>query len=596
MPIVKACVRTILTISVMVGIGPGIAHAQQMSGDIVVANKVPMDSLRAFVQNAAQAIPPLLMPSIDRRSMPFSEHTRGVVRANLVSENYLRTLRESSDTIPPLTALSIMMRAWYSGTAEYQSITAWSFFESMSRTLMPIAGQGSFPQAIELFARRCLDFLDDSAFLGVQKRTQNGREIVRQAASLGDSTRYNDELLSELSWKTNKARIWTLLGLSAWHLKKYRDAEQALRMAQQVEQSFAEAALWLGHLAQRTADSSLALKYYAKAALGNRSVTGRQAFETTYRALHGGTLNGAEEFLDSVYASIPSYNHPILPDPYPPTANRPRRRVLVMKATALHCAPCTAKDLSSIALQERYDPGTVVVLSLHFDLPFKPVVDQDVWTKTFKRDIKPDVGYLYATVDGQYPPYGDSLSFRASPGFRRGALRQYDQLREVVDARLQVPRSAYVSATAVRKGQIVDVAVTVDSLPATFRARRVQIVLVEDSIRGPGQEGIRIQRHVMRYVAGDKAAGYGFSLDSNVPGTVTTQLNLSAISDSLRAVHEQDQKENGGFYWDGYKNSKTILPATYTFQMNRLRIVAYVQDDETREVLDVVSVPVRTGH
>jgi hypothetical protein len=249
------------------------------------------------------------------------------------------------------------------------------------------------------------------------------------------------------------------------------------------------------------------------------------------------------------------------------------------------------------AIERRYPTGTIIPVIYHYDPPFKPAgFNYTLWSAfASKADTSttPGGSWMWVAIDGRYPRTSTPANIDAAPGRRAGTQREYDHLKPLVDARLQETPSARIDAQAQRTGAIIKVSVRVDSMTPSPNPRRLHIVLVEDEIRKMGQEGVRFQPNVVRHMAGDSASGFGLLLDTTSTASRAYTINLAKVSEMLRKANYQKEGHAWAYHWEGGKLTTQMPPETYTMNRGRLRVVVFVQDTGTGEVLDVVRIPIQ---
>ena len=166
-------------------------------------------------------------------------------------------------------------------------------------------------------------------------------------------------------------------------------------------------------------------------------------------------------------------------------------------------------------------------------------------------------------------------------------------MQTIIEARMQEPPKARIGAKAKLQGSKIDVTVNMDGLPQDGRSRKLQIVLSEDSIRIPGMDAVRFQTNVVRKIVGDPVSNFGIPLALGAKATVKQTLDLDSIAAELKEVNSPAPGRDTFGHWDGYKWSEVPPEETWTINRKKLHVVAFVQDEATGEVLDVVSVKVK---
>jgi hypothetical protein len=149
----------------------------------------------------------------------------------------------------------------------------------------------------------------------------------------------------------------------------------------------------------------------------------------------------------------------------------------------------------------------------------------------------------------------------------------------VIEALLEKDAAAKIDLTATRKDSDISVKAVVSDLAKTGENVRLRIVLVEDRVRYAGSNGLRYHHSVVRAMLGG-AKGYPLA---NKSAEQTASINL----DDLRL------KIND--YLDDYdKKTRDEFPKPdRPLVLKNLRVVAFVQDDDSNDVLQAVQVEVK---
>lgn len=193
-----------------------------------------------------------------------------------------------------------------------------------------------------------------------------------------------------------------------------------------------------------------------------------------------------------------------------------------------------------------------------------------------------------------------------------------ENVRPIVDKRLEVKPGADFDVKARRIGDKVEVSVKVARIgkatsagPAAKTAKpgtpadpgktadagkpadpgrklRLQVALVEEMVHYTGENGVRFHPMVVRSLAGSGKDGLGFPLPAGKAAKIVHAFDIAAaVADAKAHLDDMEggsSKRFGKFSFIERKNG--IDPA-------HLRIVVFVQDEKTREVLQAESLAVR---
>src|SRR5688572_7901060 len=196
-------------------------------------------------------------------------------------------------------------------------------------------------------------------------------------------------------------------------------------------------------------------------------------------------------------------------------------------------------------LEKQYPEGNVIPVVYHYDPPFKAAgFSTTIYTAASQRgdtSTTPGGSWLWVAIDGRYPRLHTPGRLDVAPGRRAGAQRAYDHVRRVVEERLQKPAEARIDLSARRNGDVIQVSVSIDSLRADGSGKRLQVILLENEIRKVGQEGIRVQPNVVRYIVGDSASGFGMPLAAERRQTRSYSIDLRKVASGLGRANEQGE-------------------------------------------------------
>ena len=373
-------------------------------------------------------------------------------------------------------------------------------------------------------------------------------------------------------FRSRRAGFWSTLGRVYVKNGKADEGEKLLEEALEASPTLSVAAIALADLAEKAGRDAEALAYLAKARLAGRSSPETvQRLEAAYRKTHGGSLDGIEEALDEAYKKV--FPNPLHAEAYKPTAARANRVVLAEVFTGSGCPPCVAADLAFDTALERYARHELAVIVYHKHIP-RPdpmtTLDNEPRWKGYSGGGVPTF-----VIDGK----------KASGGGPRDSTRRvYERFNPDIEKGLEKPAGVEVQLRASMEGLNVKVQVSVDNLKSESKDLKLQVALVEEMLRYSGENGIRFHPMVVRSLAGPDAAG--FPLDAAKPATVEHTFDLAKISDALKA-HLDDYEVNG-------KHGKiTFSEKKHRIDPAALAVVAFVQDDKTKEVLQAAHLKVR---
>jgi hypothetical protein len=247
--------------------------------------------------------------------------------------------------------------------------------------------------------------------------------------------------------------------------------------------------------------------------------------------------------------------------------------VLVEFFTGAQCPPCVGPDLAFDGLLKTYQPTEVVLLQYHVHVPrADPLASADTELRAaeYKVFTVPTV-----VINGQPADL-------AGGGIEQ-ARAFYQKYRETIDPLLEAKSPVRLTLTASRTGNRIAITAGASlaeggKLPETASLR---LVLVENEVKYQGGNGITVHHRVVRgLLNGDK----GWSLKGHKDGLKQSfVLDLDALRGELKK------------YLDVYAKTNAFPNDQRPLELADLRVVAFVQDDATRAVLQTVEVPVSGG-
>lgn len=308
-----------------------------------------------------------------------------------------------------------------------------------------------------------------------------------------------------------------------------------------------------------------------------------------------------DELLDHTFQAVYDREFPVTTAP--PAASH--RRVVAEYVTGTQCGPCWLHDRAFAALLRRYPANDLVVIGYH-DGPGYPIVAgnegsslDSLWRyigSSGGQGLYPPRKTMFGTgdfgwVDGR--AIDTTVEFDdMTKGFLGAAnIPQvvYTSLRSAIDQRLAVVPAATIALTMTPHG-VTDTslaAVTVHVRVTPIERRKhlgVRLILIEDTVRVTGLTNRRLQYMVARQVAWfgpphqprqPSALFFPLPAERTDPMTLTYTFDIATLQRALLDTPKNDV------------DARTAFPdlREWTMQPKRLGIVAIVQDQDTKEVL-----------
>lgn len=305
---------------------------------------------------------------------------------------------------------------------------------------------------------------------------------------------------------------------------------------------------------------------------------------------NGLKATGAAEAAKPVEASLQIVDHqldaevkarmPHIDAPRHPARPAGERAVLVELFTGAQCPPCVAADLAFEKAIEVYPPDDVVFLQYHLHIPGPdPLTNADTegrwdyYLQAFPEQVQGTPTTLFNGIPGEALRKGYSEG-----GGMDDAVRSFGSYRNVIDELLSGhARPARIALKAHRSGDQVSMSAEVNDVPGETGPVKLRFALAEDVVRYRGGNGILYHRRVVRALPG----GPGGQSVTSPGGTFTATVNLADLRTDLNSYLDAFVRERGPF-------PKPQRPMEFA----RFRVVAFLQDDKTFEVLQSAQVEI----
>jgi hypothetical protein len=251
------------------------------------------------------------------------------------------------------------------------------------------------------------------------------------------------------------------------------------------------------------------------------------------------------------------------------------RAALVELFTGAECGPCYAVDVAADGLIATFKPTDVILLQYHAHIPGPDPLAS--------RESMERLNYYMPKDDDKGTPaifFSGKQDETGGGGRDPKVIRQkYQAYRAIVEQIIEKPVSVKLTAAVTRKGDEFVIKANADDLEKPGEKVTLRFAVAEERIRYEGGNGIRYHHHVVRAMPG---------------GVKGFPLTKKANEQSVTIKVEDLRKAQNAYLDEITKDFKTQAP-DFTFEerpvsFRNLRVVAFVQNDETKEVLQAVQV------
>jgi hypothetical protein len=268
-----------------------------------------------------------------------------------------------------------------------------------------------------------------------------------------------------------------------------------------------------------------------------------------------------EEVLDQEFLKTAI---PFAPEKFAGRQGKSNRVVVLELFTGAQCPPCVSADIAFDALLKTYQPSEVVLLQYHLHIPGPdPLTNADAEKRAEYYEVNSTPA---AFVNGKEGPQVG--------GFKQHAQDRYKELRKALDEQLEAEPQARLKLSADRKGDQINIHAEVAGLKQPGEDVRLRLVVIEDVVRYAGRNGQRLHHHVVRALPGGVD---GIALKEGAAKQTVT-VRLPELSQTLR-----------DYLTD---KSRRFLDEERPLELKHLKVVALVQDNKSKEVLQATQVEV----
>ncbi len=371
-----------------------------------------------------------------------------------------------------------------------------------------------------------------------------------------------------VAYKQNLAAVMIAQG-------KTREALVVLRSIEDFMSPY-DQSFWkrLGDAYVATGELQKAASAYMNGLLTISTSSLREALEDVYNRLHG-SKEGIEKELDSLREAGAEFH----PGSYG-SASFPNGKVVLAELfTGADCGPCASSDVAFDKLIEYYPRTAVAVLEYHVHVPGPDPMTVD---ESYDR---------YSWYGGQGTPTAvfDGREHLIGGGPRLVAKNRFGVYRHAIKRFEQDDPGVNISVSAKMERDIVTVDVVIADMKANAGKPVLHIALAERSVDYTGSNGISKHAYVVRRLL-DR--GEGMALTGT--GTISKSVNVGEVEASIKAYLDNPTVQRS---WTTRRQFTGWRSRPDTIDRRNLSVIAWVQDAETKEVLQAsyTTVPASLG-
>jgi hypothetical protein len=243
-------------------------------------------------------------------------------------------------------------------------------------------------------------------------------------------------------------------------------------------------------------------------------------------------------------------------------------RVAVMELfTGAQCPPCIAADVAFDALQKSYKPSDLILIQYHMHIPGPdPMTNADSEARwKYYGELRGTPSSLF---NGKVLPGGG--------GGMAQAQAKFDEYKIAINPLLEQIAPVKIIGSVTARDDMLAIKVDVSDVKDPGDNLKLRLVLVEETIKYAGGNGLRFHHQVVRAFPG----GVDGTAIKDKSFSKTVEVNLADLRKSLTG------------YLDDYSKANDSVFSDRPLALKHLRIIALVQDDSSKEILQAIQLEV----
>ncbi|MGH9339139.1 MAG: tetratricopeptide repeat protein [Acidobacteriota bacterium] len=399
--------------------------------------------------------------------------------------------------------------------------------------------------------------------------------LAEKERLLDQAEKYAREAVSSLpDSPEEKANFLDTLGWVLFQKGAVQEAAAQLEKSLEASPGNPEIALHLAQAYGVLGKDQEALKLYARAYVNRGDPSVRAELSKLFEKVHG-SLDGLQELIVKEHENGPL---PFDPGKFgqgrdSPASGFNRRVVLAELFTGSECPPCQAADYAFEGLLRHYPRDVMAVLQYHVHIPRPdPLANLDAEQRR-------------AAYGARSAPYAvfNGIEVQRGGGPTRLAGYLFQQYQQQIATQLEKESPVEIKGEAFLRGDAVQVRVETRTKDMPLDHLRLHVALAEKAIPYAGHNRVPIHSQVVRKLMGGPE---GLALKADESGTSSFSLSqdLGKLESELSAYLDFFERETGL----GFKEK------LYRVNRSNLSVVAFVQNAETNEVLNALTLSLDT--
>ena len=274
------------------------------------------------------------------------------------------------------------------------------------------------------------------------------------------------------------------------------------------------------------------------------------------------SLAKLEEKIDAEYRkTVP----PFKPTAFAGRKDKAANQVVVMELfTGAQCPPCVSADVAFDALLKSYKPGELVLIQYHLHIPGPdPLTNTEAIARAKFYGVNSTPTAMLN--GGKSPALGGGMA---------NAEARFKTLINVIDPMLEKSADVKLAGKASRTGDKIDIGVEVTG--GDGDDMKLRLLVVEEDVKYVGGNGLRFHHQVVRAMPGG-ADGVAVK-DKTFKHTASVDL-VEVRKDLTK-------------YLDEFAANRPFPKPERPMEMKALRVIALVQNDKTKEIVQAIQLDV----